>query len=426
MKKTTLAIALALALTALNTFAQVSSPPSPDGQDKSPREAQRRGPDGYSIEQATSDNAQLHTIAFDALGFLTGDLGSCTFLPPGKVSDYFGFQYMRDIDTGTGGHNTSFLTTIANNMLHVLTPEQKAQLIALGKEQSPQIRDLAYKRFPLIKAFWRQRDGDTPQSGTGLNREAIMKYSADMWELDGSLAFQRAKVCGAILRSLDEKQKAYLATLKFGDSKTWPVLDDQIDKRSLPHEVDVAVMTYTSEMFSWYSGSVEADVYFCPERHGTYFGSFYMKDAPVMGKQNASISTSLTGDSGREFLDTLTASQREQITSLVDLQRHDLEEIIKTRRAIAVQLRRFLVDDSANKETVQALSRRYGELDGEISYLYATHFAAVNATLTAEQKTALMKLRNLEGYTSKGAFVYSDPISMPEIENTDFLFGVKP
>ena len=60
-----------------------------------------------------SDQAQLHTIAFDGLAFLTGDFGFDTFLPPGKVSDYFGFQYMRDIDAKGGGHNTSFLTRIA-------------------------------------------------------------------------------------------------------------------------------------------------------------------------------------------------------------------------------------------------------------------------------------------------------------------------
>ena len=52
----------------------------------------------YSIEQAASDNAQLHTIAFNGLAFLTGDFGADTFLPPGKVCDFSGFQYMRDID----------------------------------------------------------------------------------------------------------------------------------------------------------------------------------------------------------------------------------------------------------------------------------------------------------------------------------------
>ena len=73
-------------------------------------------------------------------------------------------------------------------------------------------------------------------------------------------------------------------------------------------------MTYASEMFSWYAGNVEADVYFCPERHATYFGSFYMKDIPAMGNPNYSISTSLTGDSGEAFLAALTEPQRKLVT----------------------------------------------------------------------------------------------------------------
>src|SRR5512139_2024147 len=111
----------------------------------------RRGgppPDGqrYSLAQAMSDKAQLHTIAFDGLAFLTGDFGADTFLPPGKVSDYFGFQYMRDIDAREGGHNTSFLTRIAHNMLAVLNDDQKAQLLALGKEQEKEFRRFAEMR----------------------------------------------------------------------------------------------------------------------------------------------------------------------------------------------------------------------------------------------------------------------------------------
>ena len=81
-------------------------------------------PQRYSIEQAVSDKAQLHTSAFNGLAFLTaGSMGECTFIPPGKVCDYFGFQYMRDIDTGTGGHNTDFLTRIADNVLVILNDE---------------------------------------------------------------------------------------------------------------------------------------------------------------------------------------------------------------------------------------------------------------------------------------------------------------
>ena len=103
-----------------------------------------------------------------------------------------------------------------------------------------------------------------------------------------------------------------------------------------------------------------------------------------MGNANYSISTSLTGDSGEAFLDSLTQAQRQLVTSLVDQQRTDLGEIVKTRRAIATELRRFMKEPSVEKDKVLALSKRYGELGGEISYFYATAFAQVAETLTAD------------------------------------------
>jgi phosphatidylethanolamine-binding protein (PEBP) family uncharacterized protein/Spy/CpxP family protein refolding chaperone len=385
---------------------------------------QAGGQGGYSIEQAISDRAQLNTIAFDGLAFLTGDFGGNTFLPPGKVADFCGFQYMRDVDQNELGHNTSFVPRAANNMLFILTDAQKAQLVSLAKEQEQMLTDFAHKRFPLIQGFCRQLEGKFPAGSSGLDREAVMKYTAGIFEVDGLLSYRRAEVLGGIVRSLTAEQKAYLWKLKFNNSSTWPELEDQVDKRSLSHTAHVAVMTYASEMFSWYAGNVEADVYFCPERHATYFGSFYMKDIPAMGNANYSISTSLTGDSGEAFLDTLTAAQRKLVTSLVDQQRADLDEIVKTRRAIAIELRRFMKEASVDQAQVMALSKRYGELDGEICYFYATAFAQVAKTLTAEQKTTLLKLRNLDAkFTCKGAYLFSRAIPMPEVPNTDFLFA---
>ena len=49
-------------------------------------------------------------------------------------------------------------------------------------------------------------------------------------------------------------------------------------------------MTLASEMFAWHKGSLEADVYFCPERHGMYFGAFGLKTAPALGRQDYAIS----------------------------------------------------------------------------------------------------------------------------------------
>ncbi len=391
--------------------------------------AQRRngpppqGPTNYSIEQACSDQAQLNTIAFDGLGFLTGDLCSCTFLPPGKVCDYFGFQYMRDIDTGTGGHNTDFLTNIANNVWVILNDAQRGELIALAHEQAGQFQDLARLRFPLIKAFRRELEGDIPTGSVGLDRDAVKQYSAKMFEFDGMLAFRRAQVFGTIAQSVDAAQKTAFSRLVFGRSDTWSKMPEQIDKEGFTHDEHVALMTYASEFFSWYAGSVQADTYFCPERHGTYFGSFYMKDAPAMGKPGYSISTSLTGDKGEAFIAALMPQQQSLVTSLVDLQRADLSEIVKVRSEISVELRRFMTSGPAGPQTVLALAHRYGELDGEISWYYATHFAQIGRTLTARQRQTLMNLRDLSDYACTGAYLYSEPIPMPDIPDSDFLFG---
>jgi hypothetical protein len=420
MRKRIVPITLAAVVGACTALAQDQLPHGPPPGGPEPRDHANR----YSIEQATSDRAQLHTIAFDGLAFLTGDFGLDTFLPPGKVSDYFGFQYMRDIDAGEGGHNTSFLTRIADNVLAVLNDEQKAQLSSLAIGQETDIRQFAERRFPLIKAFRRNLEGDIPAGSKGLDKNAVVKWSADLYELDGLLAYQRARVMGGILRSLDGEQRAALARLKFGDSRTWPGVPEQLDRRSMSHEVNVAMMTYASEMFSWYAGSLDADTYFCPERHGMYFGGFGMKTAPAMGKRNYSISTSLTGDSGEAFLAALTDAQRGLIAVLVDLQRRNLDEIVKTRRAIATELRRFLKGQSADQAKVLSLSRRYGELDGELSYLYAGAFAAVRKTLTAQQKATLARMRTFNPSDPRGPFLYSSPIEMPRIESTDFFFGM--
>ena len=147
-----------------------------------------------------------------------------------------------------------------------------------------------------------------------------------------------------------------------------------------------------------------------------------MKDAPAVHQKNYSISTALTGDSGEAFLAALNPIQREQVTSLVELQRKDLQDIVSTRRTVATELRQFLAGNSANREKVLALCRHYGELDGELSDYYATHFAEVNKTLTSEQRAALKKLRGIEGFSAKSPFVYADPITSPVIPNTDFLF----
>ncbi len=378
----------------------------------------------YSLEQAMSDNAQLSTIAFSGLAFITGNSGADSFMPPGKVADFFGFQYMRDVDTAGYGHNSQFLTRAANNVLQILTAGQKAQLVAAAKEQAPLYGKFAYNRFAIMKAFRRNLNGDLPAGSTGLSIPAVAEYCGSLYRIDAELSYTRAVVLGKIAGSFNDEQKAQLARMRFDNFSSWPdVPEDESLKRSMTHDEHVAVMTYASELFSWYKGGVEADTYFCPERHGTYFGGFFLKDYPAMNNPGHFISTSMTGDLGKAFLDVLNSEQRALIRGIIDEQRPVLGEIARIRRNVAVELRKAMAGERVDKEQVYSWIARYGQLDGQLSALYASRFAAVNKTLSESQREKLVVLRNL-AVVPPGAYRFSTPVSMPDIPNTDFLFGV--
>ncbi len=378
----------------------------------------------YNIEQAISDNAQLNTMAFDGLGFLTGNTCSDSFLPPGKVADFFGFQHLRDITANGKGHDTDFVTNSAYNVLKTLTDAQKAKLFALAKTQASLVNDFAYKRFPLMVAFRRQLEGNIPSGSTGLSKDAIKNYSADLYALDAKISIQRTKLYAETLNSLDQTQKSYLDNMVKGGFASWASLPDQVGK-GVPREESVLVMTYASEMFGWYAGDIEADTYFCPERQADYFGGFYIKDAPAIGNAGYTIDESITGDQGQSFIQVLDGTQKNTITSVIAEQKNDLNGIVEKRRAISTELRKALSGQSIDENIVTSLAKEYGSLDGEISYYYVTAFAKVGKSLTNEQKSALDKLRGLSNYPcpSDKAYLYSEKIDMPKVDNTDFLFN---
>gem|GEM_PF-1710524 len=380
---------------------------------------------GYTIEQAISDRAQQTTIAFDALGFLTGSLGTDSFFPPGKVADFWGFQYLRDNDPSEMGHNTDFLTKASLNMYGVLSTAQRQTLTELAKGQVASINEYGYKRFVLTAAFRRLLKGDLPAGTTALDQAAVKAYSAALYQLDGEISYERAEVMGSVLSSLSDEQRASLDDMVGKGMLEWPDATEPEDMRSLSRDEKVAVMTYSGDMFSWYAGSVAADVYFCPERHGTYFGSFYLKDGPAVGNSGYNIATTVTGDMGERFIAALDAQQAALVNGLVEAQREDLLGIVDVRRSVAEKLRGFMAGDQVDEAAVMSLMEHYGELDGDIVYRYATAFSAVGKTLTASQTTQLMALRKemLGDLSPDGAFLYSQAIPMPATPDTDFLFA---
>ena len=388
----------------------------------------------FSMVETISDRAQLTTLGFDGLALMTGNLAAQSFFPPGKLADYTGFQYLRDNDADHMGHNTSFLTRVACNVLFILNDAQLAKLKDLAINQQSQVQEYGYRRFTLMQAFRDLLDGIG--SNAALNLTKVKAVSRDLYVLDGQVAFDRAYLYAEIYSMLDTAQRAYLDSMKGKGWASWPdIKEEQVADKlaSLPQGTRTLMMTYAGDIYSWYVGSVDADVYFCPERHGTYFGSFYMKDAPAMGHEGYNIDEQLTAVAGSALTDAnkgyVTPNQADFVSNLVALQRDNLysgeRNIVQLRTEISLSLRQLqssLLNSQQIKDRVLLLSALYGELDGENNYHYATGFARLYANLSSQQKQLLSELRQsiLSGTYADGApfdfttattyYLYSEPI----------------
>jgi hypothetical protein len=348
---------------------------------------------------------------------LTGGLGAQSFFPPGKVADYWGFQYLRDNDPDGMGHNTSFLTRVACNVLYILSDAQLSTLKTLATSQVENINLYAWKRYPLMKAFRRLLDGNVPAGTTGLSVDAVKSASSDMYLLDGQISYERAVAYAAIYRSLSAEQKTYLGAMVGKGYNSWPDRSepDVSDRtRGLSQDEVVAVMTYAGDLYAWYAGSVTSDVYFCPERHGTYFGSFYIKDAPAVGHPGYSIDETMTATVGRALTESgqgyISGAGAAIMNGLVSTQRENLyagsaSSMVAARTTISEALRSLITSAAPSaqaladvKAAVDAHSRVYGALDGENNYHYATTFHRLynnvgGSYMTSAQKASLSALR---------------------------------
>ncbi len=408
---------------------------------------------GYDMTLTLSDEAQATTIAFSGLALITGNLDAQSFFPPGKVADYTGFQYLRDTDPDNMGHDTDFLTRVAYNVIYILTDSQIAQLVALAQAQQSMVNEHGYQRYVLMDAFRRNLDGNIPTGSTGLNLNSVKKQSRALYLLDGQIAFDRALLYANVYNTMTSSQIAYLEAMKGKGFNSWPnITDAQVaaKMKSLPQGSAQLVMTYAGDIFSWYEGSLYADIYFCPERHGTYYGGFYIKDAPAVGVPGYIIDETITNTAGSALIDPslgyATQAQAAPIANLVNVQRNILyaadTNVVSTRAQVAALLRTLMMstsDASTVNAKVLALSGTYGDLDGEANYDYAAAFAALNSTLTAAQQTKLETLRRslLAGTYASGAtfdftvattpYLYADPVLntgvlTPYLANSDFMF----
>ncbi len=383
----------------------------------------QKEPRVFDMAQTLSYGAQTNTIAFSALAFYTGSLYSSSFYPPGKVADYFGFQYMRDNDLSESGHNTDFLTKAAWHTMSILTQEQIQIFIDLAVEQEQLFNDYALGRLVLIDGFHRYLDGDLPKKTSKLDLEQVKETSKKLYQIDGEISYGRSIAFAKVINSLTEEQVAYLQKMGTEGMQTWSMPERPSVR--VPRGLNVWVMSNASEFFSWYLRGVEADIYFCPERQGTYFGGFYMKDAPAVGNPGYAIDPQATSGKGAKLLnDILTTAQSEKIRGVYEAVKEPLQEIVTLRENISNELRQAIDSKTPDKAKIMAWSGEYGERDGEYIYAMVDAFVEVGRTLSKEQQSQMVELRELKDYPDKEGkvFIFSQEVDLPEIPNSDYLF----
>ncbi|MGL4229354.1 MAG: hypothetical protein ACRCR3_12040 [Tannerellaceae bacterium] len=378
----------------------------------------------FTMKQTLSQGAQVSTIAFSGVAFYSGSFFASTFYPPGKIADYFGFQFMRDNDFTEAGHNTDFLTKAAWHTMHILNEDQLKKLIDLANEQKDLFNEYALSRFVLIKAFHRYLDGDLPEGKTMLNIDKVKQKSAELYRIDGEISYRRAVVFAEVIRSLTSEQKKAFAAFSNTGMKEWSM--PERPNVSIPQGLNTWVMSNASELFSWYLRGVDADIYFCPERQGTYFGGFYMKDAPAVGNPGYEIGSEITASKGAYLLNTiLVKSQSDVIRAIYPAVTEALNNIVDVRTKIATELRKErTLAGSASKDMILSLSEDYGNYDGIYIYEMVERFVQVGRTLTDQQKEALVILRDLADFPDEPGkvFIFSAKTNEPAIPNTDEMF----
>jgi len=377
----------------------------------------------FDMKQTLSRGAQINTISFSGVAFFSGCFYASTFYPPGKVADYFGFQYMRDNDPDESGHNTDFLTKAAYHMMHILNSNQLQELINLAVQQDSLFTAYAMNRLILIKAFHRFLDSDLPAGTTGLNPDSVKALSRKLYQIDAEISYGRAIKFAEIINSLTEEQRDTLYRLGATGMQVWTMpAKPQV---SIPKDMNTWVMSNASELFSWFLRGVDADIYFCPERQGTYFGGFYMKDAPAVGNPGYGIDMEATANKGAYLLDSLlTPTQSTDVKNIYTQVSPALTGIVQCRTLISTELRKAISGQTINKNDIINWSNQYGEFDGNYIYSMVSQFVKVSRTLTQEQKNKLVVLRDLAAYSCKAdkVFLYSAEINEPVLPNTDFLF----
>ena len=162
---------------------------------------QQDGPNTATVESEIADfnNTQrdvLLAIASKMISWITGTVDDAVILPPGKISNYFGFAYYRYVDRANVSRSDA-----ANKFLSVLDDTQKAIIAGLAQDVVATSKAYIDGRENLIRGSYPLRIGQsidrdqlvdayTSHAGLGETRRAIIE-ALTFYELEKTITTEQ-------------------------------------------------------------------------------------------------------------------------------------------------------------------------------------------------------------------------------------------
>lgn len=347
------------------------------------------------LNQSLSSGAQTATIAFANFAWATGDLCADTFLPPGKVADIYGFQYVRDGTADGLGHNSGFANVVSAIVLNNLTSSQLDILKSLADAEVDLLNATVLSRQPFQYAMRRYLGDPTLQ----LDMTKVIEAMAHIYDLDANLTLLRGEYYGQVFRTLTQAQIDYWETFYDYNIWTFPNSQELIDNihvilQGLDNSKSVEVQTFATDLFVQATQPLYADVYWAPERVSDFWGAFYLKDISVVGVANYTIDENATKDGGELFMDVAGADAKTMIKGITALETPYLYDWVTVRTIVATELRKYHTHNNINQSLVRDYMHLHGMYDGIISYYYAVNFTSITRALTSEQMATLQANRS--------------------------------
>ena len=134
---------------------------------------------------------EQNTFGYACLAWLTGNVCSDSFLPPGKIGELMGFQFIRDSEPNGLGHNSQFSDYISQYIFTKLTDDQ---MMTINSIQA----DAVYVENTKLVLSLRQDMSSSlrkllvsPTSLADLNLRAVADVYGKMQTVNGLIILRR-------------------------------------------------------------------------------------------------------------------------------------------------------------------------------------------------------------------------------------------